>query len=71
MLSDERTEALVSQIEPVTGMRSGAALLQEHLAAASAQLRRTLAGEGREASSSSRSAAREPLTTESVQLSWP
>ncbi|CDI80001.1 hypothetical protein, conserved [Eimeria acervulina] len=57
VLSDERTEALVSQIEPVTGMRSGAALLQEHLAAASAQLRRTLAGEGREASSSSRSAA--------------
>ena len=60
VLSDKRTEALVSHVEPVTGMRSGAALLQKHLAAASAELRWKLASQGREATSSF-SASRECL----------
>lgn len=45
VLNNKRTEALVSNIEPVTGMRSGAALLAQHLSAASAQLQQTLANE--------------------------
>lgn len=47
VLSDKRTEALVSHIEPVTGMRSGAALLAQHLSATSAQLQQALANEAR------------------------
>lgn len=45
VLSDRRTEALVSHIEPVTGMRSGVSLLAQHLSAASAQLQQTLASQ--------------------------
>ncbi|OEH79868.1 hypothetical protein cyc_02225 [Cyclospora cayetanensis] len=45
VLSDKKTEALVSHIEPVTGMRSGAALLAQHLSTASTQLQQVLANE--------------------------
>lgn len=37
----------MSHIEPVSGMRSGAALLQQHLSAASAHLQQTLDNEAR------------------------
>ena len=47
MLSDRRVEALASHIEPVTGMHSGAALLAQHLSAASAQLQQTLVNEAK------------------------
>ncbi|CDJ40535.1 GE19232, related [Eimeria tenella] len=47
ILSDKRTEALVSHIEPVSGMRSGVALLQQHLSAASAHLQQTLDNEAK------------------------
>ncbi|CDJ36394.1 uncharacterized protein EMH_0016290 [Eimeria mitis] len=68
VLSDTRTEALVSHIEPVTGMKSGTALLQQHLAAASAQLQRTLGREGKGAppppsSASPRNASAPALAT--------
>ncbi|KAL8440306.1 hypothetical protein Efla_007815 [Eimeria flavescens] len=45
VLSDKRTEALLSPVEPVTALRSGASLLSQHLSAAAAQLQQVLAQE--------------------------
>lgn len=58
VLSDKRTEALVSHIEPMTGMRSGVSLLAQHLSAASAQLQQTLASQERAAAPSAGTSSR-------------
>ncbi|XP_026192848.1 dynactin subunit 2 [Cyclospora cayetanensis] len=57
VLSDKKTEALVSHIEPVTGMRSGAALLAQHLSTASTQLQQVLANEAEALSLPSKNSA--------------
>lgn len=67
VLSDKRTEALVSHIEPVTGMRSGAALLAQHLSATSAQLQQTLANEARALAIPSSSPRHPPASAPAVR----